>query len=395
MIPTKQILKLFTLTGILGLFIICMPENGIAQEAGQTHTVQQGETLFSIARQYDVSVGDIRRWNQLQSDNVSTGMELKVGPPLREGAQTHTVSQGETMFAISRRYNVTIAELQAWNGLDDVHLEIGQELVIYTDTPDEDGDDEDIPETAPPSPEQLEQIDRESIVRARGESPNTYYTVRSGDTLNRIAREHNMSLEELRSLNDLQGDLISIGQVLTVRDIQSAPSVAETAEESTPQGKFATYRVESGDTVENLLESFQLTENQLIALNPGFNFENLASGQRITVLLPPTRIFQNPYKKRASLEDLGSVPVSVYDSNDFSRPTTSGELYNPDELTAAHANMALGNVIYIENPNSGKGIYVRINDRYSGSGLKLSERAFEMLQFSSIDNAEVAIYLDQ
>lgn len=374
--------------------MVCAPDSASAQAAGQTHTVQQGETLFSIARQYDVSVGDIRRWNQLQSDNLSTGQEIKVGPPLREGAQTHTVSQGETMFAISRKYNVTIAELQAWNGLDDVHLEIGQELVIYTEEPDAETEEE-ITETAPPSPEQLEQIDRESIVRARGESPNTYYTVRSGDTLNQIAREHNMNLEELRELNDLQGDLISIGQVLTVRDIQSAPSVAETAEESTPQGKFATYRVESGDTFEGLLESFQLTENQLITLNPGFNFDNLGSGQRITVLLPPTRIFKNPYKKRASLEDLGKVSVSVYSSEEFSRPTTSGELYNPDELTAAHANMALGNVVYIENPKTGAGIYVRINDRYSGSGLKLSERAFEVLQFSSIDNAEVAIYLDQ
>jgi len=393
----KLILKSLSIFSLL-LFVLVVQTSGLkAQEAGQTHIVQQGESLFSIAREYDVSVGDIRRWNQLQTDNLQIGQELKVGPPLQPGAITHTVEGGETLFAISRKYGVTIAELQAWNGLDDVTLSTGQELVIYTE--DEDTTEElpptdaDLPET---EPEDLRPVDRESIVRDRDRGvSNTYYTVRSGDTLSRIAREHNMSLNELRELNNLEGDLISIGQVLTVRDFRSAPSVAESAEESTPQGKFVTYRIERGENVDELLEKFQLTENQLIALNPGFNFDNLSSGQRITVLLPTTRVFENPFRKGASLENLGDVPVTVYPQDAKADPTTSGELYNPDELTAAHSNMSLGNVVFIENSENGTGIYVRINDRYSGSGLKLSQKAFEMLQFSSPDDARVSIYLDQ
>lgn len=388
----KLIPKVLSIFSLFIVLLVIQPNDLQAQEAGQTHIVQQGESLFSISREYNVSVGDIRRWNQLQTDQLQTGQELKVGPPLQAGATTHTVERGETLFAISRIYGVTIAEIQAWNGLDDISLSTGQELVIYA----ENGETTEVLPPPEAEPDDLQPVDRESIVRTRESgASNTYYTVRSGDTLNRIAREHNMSLDELRELNNLQGDLISIGQVLTVRDFQSAPSVAESAEESTPQGKFVTYRVESGENVGDLIGKFQLTENQLVALNPGFNFENLSSGQRITVLLPTTRIFENPYKKGASLENLGDVPVSLYPEDAIADPTTSGELYNPDELTAAHSNMSLGNVVYIENPANGTGIYVRINDRYSGNGLKLSQKAFEMLQFSSINNARVSIYLDQ
>jgi Lipoproteins len=57
--------------------------------------------------------------------------------------------------------------------------------------------------------------------------------------------------------------------------------------------------------------------------------------------------------------------------------------------------MPLGNVVFIENAATGKGIYVRINDRISDNGIKLSRKAFDMLEFSSINQAEVVVYLDQ
>ncbi|MEX0944552.1 MAG: septal ring lytic transglycosylase RlpA family protein, partial [Balneolaceae bacterium] len=130
------------------------------------------------------------------------------------------------------------------------------------------------------------------------------------------------------------------------------------------------------------------------ALNPGMNRSAVTQGQQITALLPPTRNFSNPYRKDANLEDLGTVAVSRYQTQERAAPTTSGELYNPDQLTAAHSNMALGNIIYIENPINKKGVFVRVNDRQSGDGLKLSQKAFEMLGFSSINQPLVTIYLD-
>jgi LysM repeat protein len=380
---------LFCLAGLLAL-----PETGaFAQQVSETHTVQPGETLFSIARDFNLSVGDLRRWNELDSDNLSIGQVLRVVPPRADNQITHTVQPGETLFALSRRYNVTIAEIQQWNNLRDTNLETGRELTIFP------AERAATPETLPPSggePAEIEE-ERQYIVRL-SELPagNTYYTVRSGDTLYRIANDHNMTVNELRVLNGLDNDMLRVGQQLTVRETRrtSAPSIAETAESSTPQGKFVQYRVESGENGPAVLRKFQMSEAELLALNPGISVSGISPGQRLTVLLPPTRTFKNPYRRGASLEDLGSVPVYTYRENEVAAPTTSGELYNPDQLTAAHSNMELANEVYIENPNNCRGIFIRINDRHSGDGLKLSHLAFDMLGFSSIDQAKVTIYMD-
>lgn len=361
-----------------------------AQAAGQTHTVQQGETLFSISRTYDVSVGDLRRWNRLSSDNLSRGQELLVGPPQNDDSIIHTVQPGQTLFAISRQYGVTIAEIQSWNNLEGTQLSEGQELTIFRVQQADEAVREDLPEQT------VDSTPRESIVRERdGERGTTYYTVRSGDTLTRIAREHDMTVNQLRNLNNLQSDIISIGQRLTVRDVQTAPSIAESAAESTPQGKFVNYRIASGESLSDLKDKFLMSEEELSALNPDLNISSLRSGQRITVLLPPSRNFSDPFKKGAALENLGEISVSQYSDSDRANPTTSGELYNPDYLTAGHSNMPLGNVVYIENPETNKGVYVRINDRTSNNGIKLSHKAFQMLDFSSLQRATVIVYLDQ
>jgi len=377
---------------LLFLFSLIATPAANAQAAGQTHTVEQGETLFSISRTYDVTVGDIRRWNRLQSDALSPGQELLVGPPRNDDSVIHTVEPEQTLFAISRLYDVTIAEIQSWNNLEGTQISEGQQLTIFQ-VPQSEATEM----TAPTSESTgTDDAPRESIIRDReGARGTTYYTVKSGDTLTRIARLHDMTIDQLRNLNNLQSDMLSIGQQLTVRDVQTAPSIAESAEESTPQGKFVSYRLESGETTALLKEKFMMSDDELAALNPDLNTESLRPGQRVTVLLPPSRNFSNPFRKGASLENLGEIPVTRYSDSEKANPTTSGELYNPEYLTAGHSNMPLGNVIFIENPENGRGIYVRINDRTSGSGIKLSHKAFNMLGFSSIQRSLVVVYLDQ
>ncbi len=377
-------------------FLILIHSPGLlnAQQADdRVHTVRAGETLFSISRMYDVPVSDLRTWNQLESDNLQPGQELKLTPPVSEEGTIHRVEAGESLFAISRKYNVTIAEIQQWNNLDGTSLEAGRELIIYESELIESG------QTPPPSISEIEQMaeeDRTSIVRQTGEagSDSESYLVRSGDTLYQIARDHDMTVNELQQLNNLTGDMLRVGQRIMVRRVRTAPSVAEGAENSTPQGKFALYRVQSGDNFQGILNRFKMNESELLALNPGMTRSAVTLGQQLTVLLPPTRNFRNPYRKDANLEDLGTVPVTRYQDNDSATPTTSGELYNPDELTAAHSNMAIGNVIFIENPSNNKGIFVRVNDRQSGDGLKLSHKAYELLGFSSVEQPMVTIYLD-
>lgn len=370
----------------LGLMFL-MPAEVFSQSNSDTHTVQSGDTLFSISRQYDVTVAELREWNDLENDGLRIGMELRVSPPAETDAITHTVGPQETLFAISRTYGVTIAEIQQWNNLETTALSVGQELLIYAENGDQTAD---LPEVDR-RPQTEQQTQRESIVTPTL-SASTYYTVQSGDYLNRIASEHGMTTDELRQLNNLEDDMIRVGQRLVVRETQSTPVVDEDFEESTPQGRFVNYRLESGESTDAILERFSMTREELEALNPGTDIGSLSSGQRITVLLPTSRTFKNPYRHRAGLRDLGDVSVSRYDESDIASSTTSGELYNPDQLTAAHSNMALGSIVYVENPENGRGVYVKINDRFSGNGIKLSSRAFETLKFASESQASATIY---
>jgi LysM repeat protein len=362
-------------------------EMALAQQTSEIHTVQQGETLFSISREYDIPVIDLRQWNDLENDNLQPGMELRITPPETSNQVTHVVEEGETLFAISREYNVTIPEIQQWNNMDNLNIALGQELVLFP---------QDDPEEMSPPPADTQDTERESIVRQSDTAAsNTYYIVKSGDSLYRIANQHNMTIDELRRLNNLESDIINVGQRLTVRDVRSAPSIAENAEESTPQGRFVLYTMGSGENAQSLMEKFLMSEEELETLNPGLSLGNFTSGQRVTVLLPPQRTLDNPYKKGSNLQDLGNVPVFRYSDDDIAKPNTSGELYNPDQLTAAHSNIALGNIIYIENPASGRGVYVRVNDRHSNNGLKVSHKAYEMLNITSAEQARVQIYLDE
>ena len=106
------------------------------------HEVQAKETLYSLALQYQVSMEDIRQWNKLTGDALSIGQKLIIrkgkgsgkpvatesAPPDLKGR--HTVAQQETMYSISRQYGVTVQQLREWNELQSSDLKIGQIINI-------------------------------------------------------------------------------------------------------------------------------------------------------------------------------------------------------------------------------------------------------------------------
>lgn len=341
-----------------------------------THTVQKGETLFSIAQQYNIDVQQLKEWNDIQANELAVGQVLTIQKTSPDSGITHTVEPQETLFSVSKRYNVSIAEIKSWNNLESNNLTVGQKLTIY---PSEDNTSQE-----------------ESIIVDDETQENTYYTVKSGDSLFRIAQDHGMEVDELKELNNLSSNTIRVGQKLTVRgDEGEAPPSVETSVESSPQGKFATYEISGNSkTLQEILTKFKMDEEEFRALNSGIDGTTLQPGQTVTVLAPADKKYNNPYLSNSKMESLGTAAVSKYSKSEQQKTTTNGELYNSEALTAAHSNIAMGSVIFIENPKNKKGVYVRINDRNSGNGLKLSEAAWQVLDFKS-SSPTVTIYQDQ
>ena len=101
------------------------------------HTIAAGETLWSISRLYEVTMDDLLRWNELpEPDAISIGQNIQVKAPIEEASVgkniiNHTVQPGETVYAISRQYGMTVDEVVDLNNLNGFDLNVGQELRVY------------------------------------------------------------------------------------------------------------------------------------------------------------------------------------------------------------------------------------------------------------------------
>ena len=95
-----------------------------------TYTVTSGDTLYSIANRYGITVKELKELNNLTSDILSIGMILNV-PSGLSNASTYMVTSGDTLYGIAKKFNVTVGDLKSVNNLNSNMLSIGQKLKIY------------------------------------------------------------------------------------------------------------------------------------------------------------------------------------------------------------------------------------------------------------------------
>ncbi|MDW3192862.1 MAG: LysM peptidoglycan-binding domain-containing protein [Cytophagales bacterium] len=181
------------------------------EKGASIHIVKAGESFYGIARQYGLKVDELLELNGMNSNAVlSIGQELMVtGTPAQEEKQpepipmpvkrettTHKVVAGESFYGIARQYGLKVDELLELNNLEaDAVLSIGQELKVEGN--------------ASKAEEKIE-------TPVSDKRKTTIHEVKAGDTLYKIAREYNMTLDELKQLNDKQDNSLSLGEKLKV-----------------------------------------------------------------------------------------------------------------------------------------------------------------------------------
>lgn len=102
------------------------------------HIVESGETLSGISEKYNISVDDIKEWNNLTSSKIKVGQELAIkesktsknNSDAQNGEILHNIKEGESLWTIAKLYNVLVADIMVWNNLKSDRVKIGQKLII-------------------------------------------------------------------------------------------------------------------------------------------------------------------------------------------------------------------------------------------------------------------------
>lgn len=105
------------------------------------HKVKAQQTLFSLSRRYKTTVSEINSANPILANGLQIGQTLKIpygGKVISPDAEvtsetqeiTHKVKAGETLFAIARKYDVQVSDIKTWNSLSSNAIDLGQNLII-------------------------------------------------------------------------------------------------------------------------------------------------------------------------------------------------------------------------------------------------------------------------
>ena len=238
-------------------------------EGGNYYTVKSGDSLWSIAKKYNVSVADLKQANGLTSSKLTIGDVLKIPVIEKEEPKenVYVVKSGDSLYKIAQNYDTTVSEIMQLNNLTSTSLSIGQILEIPIKTPIgntyivKSGDSlYKIAQNYNTTVNELVSLNNLSstalsigqvlkIPSTTSETTDTY-TVKSGDNLYEIARNNNTTVSELMSLNNLSSTLLSIGQVLKL-----------------PNAGSNTYTVKSGDSLYKIARENNTTVSELMRLN--------------------------------------------------------------------------------------------------------------------------------
>ncbi len=296
-----------------------------------THKVRSGENLSTIARKYDCTTSEIKKWNKLKKSSVYKGQALKIYVQAKQPAakaktpknvpvnqevaessgekqvnrtsessekttittiavkpEIHVVKRGESLGRIAAKYNVSVNNLLAWNNLKKNTILVGQKLRV--NAPGKVVVEEDVAANKNADSSR-------SIAQNKTVSPNAkYHVVLKGEYLNKIATAYGVTGDDLIAWNSLETDNLLVGQKLRVNQPDSGNKSNASAEETVAKAnsnkkvqdlKLVYYTVKPGDTLWSICKNYDgITIEQLKEWNKLSTKSDLKVGQKIKVILP-------------------------------------------------------------------------------------------------------------
>ena len=382
-----MIKKIFILSGLIGF---------LGLSAQKTHTVAPKETPYGISKQYGLTVDELYRLNPSAKENGlkigdvvvvsksgSASKSVVSAPAVASATKAGktgsiTLQPKQTIYGITKQYQISESELRKLNPELDSHMKIGDKITLPLENIQKFGGSapatvvQTTTTTTTEKPAEVKTVTKTETTS----SDKGLYVVQAKDNYYKISRQFNLTQKQLFALNPgLETTGLKPGEAIRVSDTNtsSVPSegiqvqdnsnsnsssapVTETTRSAlvknssntlSAEDDYVTYTVQNGDTMFSIMSRFNATLDQLISLNP-----NLADGLKAGMTLKIKK--QDPmYSKKSG--DVLSVVLMLpfgYDANDAKYRTMSIDFLTGAKL-AAERNATNGQKLDIKVVDAG------------------------------------------
>jgi LysM repeat protein len=267
------------LVTLLLLFIFSIPFYSFADNNNEfiTHKVTKGDTLWGISKQYNISLESILAFDNIKDkDTLSIGQIIKIPQDSLPTVDyiMCIAKKGDTLWSIAQKYNLSVDLILATNNIANSELiSIGQEMKIpsHKNAVDETN------------------IVNQAVIDKKNNNINNnvsqpenaepiVYKVKAGDNLWNISRKYGVSVEVIISVNNLRDkDLLSLGQKLEIPAIGGGVSNSNQKQEPT----IVTYTVVKGDTLWSISQKYDVKMISIISVNNLKEISRLSIGQKL------------------------------------------------------------------------------------------------------------------
>lgn len=274
--------------------------------ASASKKLPKGTTIkIPISRQ-EVASSEIENDTPTESNSLAesknlTPSENKIGNKKTEkrtvNVVRYIVKNGENIFSISQKFNTHIDSIVKWNDLRTRNVSVGQVLRIYTSEYSNSSSPE-----ANPMSESNKNNSKSAETIGNVQVPNQkksenlvpknrkYHTVRKGETLQSIANEYGVSIQELlqwnpklrqRKHNILVGEKIKVSGETSIASENSSTKASKKQDQTKSKTKY--HIVRKGETLEKISKKYGLTLNEIKSLNPKMKSKKIKAGEKIRI----------------------------------------------------------------------------------------------------------------
>ncbi|MCQ4036038.1 LysM peptidoglycan-binding domain-containing protein [Kaistella montana] len=338
----------------------------------QTHTVVKGDNPYNISKKYGISLDELYQKNpKVKNGKLALGDVLIIGKTTgstktTSSKATASVQLGkivlqpkQTIYGITKQYQISEAELRRLNPELDSHMKIGDEVVLPLANINKFGTAQNV------SVKQEEVKTTPVVEEVKNEekaSGDDFYTIEEKDNYYKLTRKFNLTQKELFALNPgleekglKPGDVIKIKGNTTASEV-SEKGVEEKVEESKPANTYTTtstaddyvtYTVQAGDTVFGILNKFGISLDELLSLNP-----NISQGLKTGMVLKIKKLDAAYSKKSGDALNVVIMLPFGFDTNDSKFRTLSLDFLTGAKL-AIERNVANGQKLDIKVIDAG------------------------------------------